>query len=55
VVNRAFKGAEILYTLQLPSGTRIFSLFPSHYDYAVGEEVGIQIAAKHLVAFPCEG
>lgn len=54
VVQRAFKGAEILYTLQLPGGGRVLSLFPSHADHAIGEQVGIRVQADHLVAFPLE-
>ncbi len=54
VVQRAFKGAEILYTLRLPSGGTVLSLFPSHADHAVGERVGIRVQADHLVAFPLE-
>jgi len=52
IVLKAFKGAEILYTLKLPTGNRLLSLFPSHYHHEVGETVGIRIAADHLVAFP---
>ncbi len=51
IVQRAFKGAEILYTLELPSGSRILSLFPSHSNHSIGETVGIRIEADHLVAF----
>lgn len=54
VVQRAFKGPEILYTLQLPGGGRVLSLFPSHADHAIGEQVGIRVQADHLVAFPLE-
>ncbi len=54
IVQRAFKGAEILYTLQLPSGGRVLSLFPSHADHAPGERVGIRVQADHLVAFPLD-
>ncbi len=54
VINKAFKGAEIMYTLRLPTGSRILSMFPSHHDHAVGEQVGIRIAADHVVAFPRE-
>jgi len=54
VVQRAFKGAEILYTLRLPSGGRVLSLFPSHADHALGARVGIRVQADHLVAFPLE-
>ena len=51
VVHKAFKGAEILYTLRLPSGGHLLALFPSHADHAVGEQVGIKVQADHLVAF----
>ena len=54
VIDKAFKGAEIMYTLKLPNGSRVLSLFPSHLHHAVGDEVGIRIAADHLVAFPVE-
>jgi iron(III) transport system ATP-binding protein len=52
VVDRAFKGAEILYTLRLGSGTSLLSLFPSHCDHALGERVRFRIAADHLICFP---
>lgn len=52
VVERAFKGAEILYTLQTPSGTRLLSLFPSHQNHALGEQVRIRIDAEHVICFP---
>ena len=51
VVNKAFKGAEIMYTLQLSTGSRVLSMFPSHHLHEIGEEVGIRIAADHMVAF----
>jgi len=52
VIDKAFKGAEIMYTLKLPNGSRVLSLFPSHLHHALGEQVGIRVAADHLVAFP---
>jgi iron(III) transport system ATP-binding protein len=55
VVEKAFKGAEILYTLQLPSGSRLVSLFPSHRNHALGEEVRVRIDAQHLICFPHQG
>jgi len=51
VVNKAFKGAEIMYTLQLSTGSRLLCMFPSHNVHEIGEQVGIRIAADHLVAF----
>ena len=54
VVARAFRGAEYLYTLRLPSGTRILCLVQSHHDHAPGEMIGIRPALEHLVAFPLD-
>ncbi len=51
IERKAFKGAEILYTLKLPTGSKVLSLFPSHSDYDVGDDVGIRLEADHLVAF----
>ncbi len=52
IIGKAFKGAEILYTLRLTSGGHVLALFPSHSDHAIGESVGIRVQAQHLVAFP---
>ncbi|NIR59158.1 MAG: ABC transporter ATP-binding protein [Gammaproteobacteria bacterium] len=54
VIHKAFKGAEILYTLRLPTGGTVLSLFPSHHNHEIGERVGVRIEAEHLVAFPAE-
>ncbi len=51
VENKAFRGAEFLYTLKLPSGQRALSLVPSHHDHAIGEKIGIKLAVDHVVAF----
>ncbi len=51
VIHKAFKGAEIMYTLKLPTGSKVLSLFPSHQDHDIGDLVGVRIAADHLVAF----
>ncbi len=54
VVKKAFKGAEILYNLRLPTGSTLMSLFPSHLNLDIGERVTIRVDAEHLVAFPVE-
>ncbi len=51
VCHRAFRGAEFLYTLKLPSGACLLSLVPSHHNHAVGEKIGIRIEPDHVVAF----
>ena len=55
VIKKAFKGPQILYTLELASGTRLLAAFSSHLDHPLGEELGIRIDAQHLVAFPAAG
>ncbi|MCC6208094.1 MAG: ABC transporter ATP-binding protein [Gammaproteobacteria bacterium] len=54
IVQKAFKGAEILYTLRLPTGNTVLSLFPSHRDHAIGEQVRLRVCAEHVVAFAAE-
>ncbi|MBV6474849.1 MAG: Spermidine/putrescine import ATP-binding protein PotA [Rhodocyclaceae bacterium] len=51
VVAKAFRGAEFLYTLQLPSGQRVLSLVPSHHNHAIGEKIGIRLDVDHVVVF----
>ena len=43
VIQKAFRGAEILYTLKLDTGSKILSLFPSHEDFTIGDRVGIKM------------
>jgi iron(III) transport system ATP-binding protein len=52
VLHKAFRGAQFLYTLELPSGARIMSLVPSHHNHAIGEPIGIRLDVDHVVAFP---
>ncbi|MGH8764010.1 MAG: ABC transporter ATP-binding protein [Nitrosospira sp.] len=51
VVHKTFRGADILYTLRLPSGGIALSLVPSHHNHALGEKIGIRLEADHVVAF----
>lgn len=51
VVGKAFRGAEFLYTLRLPSGATVLSLVPSHHNHAVGERIGIRLELDHVVAY----
>jgi iron(III) transport system ATP-binding protein len=52
VTHKAFKGAEIMYRVRLGNGCELLSLFPSHLNYQVGDQVGVRIEAEHVVAFP---
>jgi iron(III) transport system ATP-binding protein len=51
VVHKAFRGAEILYTLKLESGRKLLALVPSHHNHALGERIGIRLDIDHVIAF----
>ncbi|MGB8433567.1 MAG: ABC transporter ATP-binding protein [Burkholderiales bacterium] len=51
VIHKAFRGAEILYTLRLASGRKVLALVPSHHNHALGEHIGIRLDVDHVVAF----
>jgi iron(III) transport system ATP-binding protein len=51
VVQKNFRGADFLYTLELPNGERILSLVPSHHDHPLNESIGIRLEADHVVTF----
>jgi len=51
VLDKAFRGAEFLYTLALDSGARVLSLVPSHHNHPVNEPIGIRMEIDHLVVF----
>lgn len=51
VVGKVFAGTSTLYTLHLHSGNKIEAAFPSHYDFAMDNEVGIKVEADHVIAF----
>lgn len=51
VARKAFRGAEFIYTLELPSGAQVLALVPSHHNHAVGEKIGIRLEVDHVVAY----
>lgn len=52
VCKKAFRGADILYTLRLENGGRVLSLVPSHHNHAIGERIGIRLTIDHVISFP---
>jgi iron(III) transport system ATP-binding protein len=52
VLDKAFRGAQFLYTLRLQSGVKVLSLAHSHHDYEVGSRMRIRLDIDHLVMFP---
>ncbi|MBT8764593.1 ABC transporter ATP-binding protein [Metapseudomonas boanensis] len=55
IIGKTFLGAATLYRLQLPTGSQLEAIFPSHADHLPGQDVGIRVAADHLVVFPAPG
>ncbi|WP_434458343.1 ABC transporter ATP-binding protein [Stutzerimonas urumqiensis] len=55
IIGKTFLGAATLYRLCLATGTELEAIFPSHTDCVPGEEVGIRVAADHLVCFHSQG
>ena len=51
VLRRAFKGAQILYTLQA-NNIKLLALFASHKNFNIGESVSVRIALDELIVFP---
>ncbi|MDQ3618495.1 MAG: ABC transporter ATP-binding protein [Pseudomonadota bacterium] len=54
IIQRHFRGAEFLYTLQLDSGEAVLSLVPSHHDHAIGQRIGIRLDLEHVIVFACD-
>jgi len=54
VMSKAFRGAEILYSLQLASGATVTALVPSHHDHPTGTPIGIRLDTAHVIVFPAE-
>ena len=52
--NRAFRGAEFIYTFRLDSGAEILSRVPSHHNQAIGERIDIRLDVEHVIAFRSE-
>ncbi len=55
LVDRVFRGAEVRYTVELPSGLRLPCSQPSATTIPVGTRVRVEIQLHHVVAFPDRG
>lgn len=51
VVERAFRGAEYIYTLKLHDGAILQCLMPSHQEFVMGEQVRVGTDIQDLVIF----
>lgn len=52
IVERLFRGADFLYTLQLDSGGNLLCIASSHHDHKLHEKLGIKFDVSHIVMFP---
>lgn len=52
IKHKSFRGPNILYQLQLPSGEGCQSLVSSHHDHRIGESIGILPEIDNLILFP---
>ena len=43
VMRRAFKGAEIMYTLRTANHITLLALFPSHANFDSGDDVSVRL------------
>lgn len=51
ILSKIFKGSQTLYHLQAEGKQKILALFPSHFDFAVGEVIGVRFEIVHVVAY----
>jgi len=55
IVKKNFKGANILYTLMLPSNRKVLALVPSHHNHRLGENIGIVPQVEEIILFEDHG
>jgi iron(III) transport system ATP-binding protein len=51
ILRKDFRGANILYTLQLTGSQRLLALVSSHHDHSVGQQIGIRPKVDDIVLF----
>ncbi len=51
VVKKQYRGATIMYTLQLPSKEKVLTLVPSHHNHHMGQKIGIKPEVKDIILF----
>lgn len=55
VERRVFRGATSLYSLRLPSGEQVTSVWSSQQYYNLGDALPIRAQVRHLILFPSLG
>lgn len=52
ILHKSFRGANILYKLELQSKEECLALVSSHHDHKIGQSIGIRAEVDHLITFP---
>jgi len=51
LVRKAFRGAQTLYTLELPSGHTVYAQEASGQPHALGEQIGVRAQPQQWLVF----
>ena len=51
VIRKRFRGANILYSLQLQSDEEVLALVSSHHNHSIGQEIGIRPQVDEIILF----
>ena len=51
ILRKRFRGANILYTLQLKNNDEVLALVSSHHNHSIGNEIGIRPQVDDIVLF----
>ena len=51
IVKKNFRGANILYTLVLPTDEKVMAIVPSHHNHRLGQEIGIIPEVDDIILF----
>lgn len=49
IIQKAFKGSEVLFTCRLESGKKILTNIPSGHNHEVGEKIGLKIKMNNMI------
>jgi iron(III) transport system ATP-binding protein len=55
ILNKSFRGPNILYKLMLANNEHCLALVSSHHNHRIGEEIGIVPEVDNIVAFASNG
>jgi iron(III) transport system ATP-binding protein len=51
VLEKTFRGANIMYSLLLESGEKVLSIVLSHHEHPTGQKIGIKVMVDDIVLF----